>query len=122
MKTLLALLLLIPSFAWSNARWEYIEAALGGAFNATAIIVVGFVGIFLWKLIKKIYHKLNEPPPPKNLFEKIFDWVLIYFFCLAITIIFNDELKEIPFMETIMGIIWLPLGGIIYVYMNFFSG
>ena len=36
MKTLLALLLLIPSFGWSNARQEYTEAALGGVFSVNA--------------------------------------------------------------------------------------
>ena len=60
---LLTLLLLIPSFAWSNARQEYTEAALGGVFSVIAIVVVGYLGIFLWKFIRQIYEKFNGTPP-----------------------------------------------------------
>ena len=63
MKTLLALLLLIPCFAWSNARQEYTEAALGGVFSVIAIVVIGYLGIFLWKFIRQIYDKFNGTPP-----------------------------------------------------------
>ena len=63
MKTLLALLLLIPSFGWSNARQEYTEAALGGVFSVIAIVVIGYLGIFLWKFIRQIYDKFNGTPP-----------------------------------------------------------
>lgn len=63
MKNLLILLLLVPSFARSNARQEYTEAALGGVFSVIAIVVVGYLGIFLWKFIRQIYEKFNGTPP-----------------------------------------------------------
>jgi hypothetical protein len=62
MKKLLILLLLLPSFAWSNARQEYTEVALGGAFSVVAIVVVGYLGIILWKFIRHIYDKFNGTP------------------------------------------------------------
>mgnify|MGYP000306531684 CR=1 FL=1 len=76
MKTLLILLLLVPSLSWGGLGWDVFEAAMGGMAGVLGIGLIVFIPIVLYNFLKKIINKSSTNNSSSSVYktlEKKFD-------------------------------------------------